>query len=988
MDQKTPAEERPYGARAEDARHRDEGEIETIIPLPGEVAPPAKRDLFTLSPINRRRWHNFRANKRGFWSLWIFLVLFVLSLFAEFLANDKPLIVSYKGEILYPVFVDYPEEKFGGFFAVTDYRSPFIQDEINANGWMLWPPIRYSYRTANLDFPIDALSDALGTTVGFPTAPNWMHLNALCKTPSDDEKIQNYCDPWHWNWLGTDDQGRDVLARLIYGFRLSVLFGFALTVLSSLVGVTAGATQGYFGGRIDLFFQRFIEIWTSIPSLYLLLIISSVLVPGFFVLLGILLLFSWVALVGVVRAEFLRARNVGYVRAARALGVKNLTIMFRHLLPNAMVATLTFMPFILNGSITTLTSLDFLGLGMPPGSPSLGELLAQGKNNLQAPWLGITGFVIISLMLSLLIFVGEAVRDAFDPRKTFANFDGKDRATEPRHETAEPETTHADAKAEAPLLSVRNLHVEFRQGESSVNAVNGVSFDIRKGETLALVGESGSGKSVTALSILKLLPYPPAFHPAGSISFMGTELLSADEKTLRDVRGNRISMIFQEPMSSLNPLHTVERQVGEILAVHRGMSGAAARARVLQLLEQVGIRDPEERLQSYPHQLSGGQRQRVMIAMALANEPDILIADEPTTALDVTVQAQILELLAQLKAETGLSMLFITHDLGIVRNIADRVCVMTEGEIVEQGATEEVFKHPQHAYTKHLLAAEPKGEPPAARPEAPVVVRGDDLKVWFPIQRGLFRRTVGYIKAVDGIDVVVREGQTLGVVGESGSGKTTLGLALLRLTSSQGRIVFLGRDIQGTRFKDTRELRAEMQVVFQDPYDSLSPRMVIRDIVAEGLRVHEPNLPADEREARVVRALGEVGIDPERRFGYPHEFSGGQRQRIAIARATVLEPRFVMLDEPTSALDMSVQAQVVDLLRALQKRHNLSYLFISHDLKVVRALANDVIVMRDGKVVEAGEAHAVFDAPKTDYTRALMAAAFSLQVEHAAAVRD
>ncbi len=679
MDQKTPAEERQRRAG------EGEGEFETIIPLPGEVAPPPKRDLFTLSPISKRRWRNFRANKRGYWSLWIFLALFFVSMFAEFLANDKPLIVSYKGEILYPVFVDYPEEKFGGFFAVTDYRSPFIQNEINANGWALWPPIRYSYRTANLDFPIDAMSKAIGETVGFPTAPNWLHLGALCKTPSADEKVQNYCSPWHWNWLGTDDQGRDVLARLIYGFRLSVLFGFALTLLSSAVGVTAGATQGYFGGRIDLFFQRFIEIWTSIPSLYLLLIISSVLVPGFFVLLGILLLFSWVALVGVVRAEFLRARNVGYVRAARALGVKNLTIMFRHLLPNAMVATLTFVPFVLNGSITTLTSLDFLGLGMPPGSPSLGELLAQGKNNLQAPWLGLTGFIVISLMLSLLIFVGEAVRDAFDPRKTFVSFDNKSRA--PTAEThTEPAATEIETSGEPALLKVRNLHVEFRQGDSMVSAVNGVSFDIRQGETLALVGEFGSGKSVTALSILKLLPYPSAHHSAGSVTFAGKELLWADEKTLREVRGNRISMIFQEPMSSLNPLHTVERQVGEVLAVHRGMSGAAARARVLQLLEQVGIREPEERLNAYPHQLSGGQRQRVMIAMALANEPDILIADEPTTALDVTVQAQILQLLARLKSEQGLSMLFITHDLGIVRNFADRVCVMTDGEIVEQGS--------------------------------------------------------------------------------------------------------------------------------------------------------------------------------------------------------------------------------------------------------------------------------------------------------------
>ena len=542
--------------------------------------------------------------------------------------------------------------------------------------------------------------------------------------------------------------------------------------------------------------------------------------------------------------------------------------------------------------------------------------------------------------------------------------------------------------APAPLLSVRDLSVDFRTSESTVHAVRGVSFDIAEKETLALVGESGSGKSVTALSILKLLPYPPAHHPTGSVRFKGQELINADEAALRKVRGNQISMIFQEPMSSLNPLHTVERQVGEILDVHRGMSGAAARVRVLELLNQVGIREPEKRLNAYPHQLSGGQRQRVMIAMALANEPDLLIADEPTTALDVTVQAQILELLAELKAQTGLSMLFITHDLGIVRRIADRVCVMTQGEIVETGPAEDVFSRPQHPYTKHLLAAEPKGRAPERKADAPVIIRGDDIKVWFPIRRGLFRRTIGHIKAVDGIDVTVREGQTLGVVGESGSGKTTLGLALLRLISSEGRIVFLGRDIQSTKFADTRPFRADMQIVFQDPYGSLSPRMVVGEVVAEGLRVHEPKLGTAEREARVTRALREVGIDPESRFRYPHEFSGGQRQRIAIARAMVLEPRFVMLDEPTSALDMSVQAQVVDLLRELQERHNLSYLFISHDLKVVRALANDVIVMRDGKVVETGTADEIFDAPKDDYTRALMAAAFSMQVAHVAVVRE
>ncbi len=532
--------------------------------------------------------------------------------------------------------------------------------------------------------------------------------------------------------------------------------------------------------------------------------------------------------------------------------------------------------------------------------------------------------------------------------------------------------------ATAPLLSVRNLGVTFRQGDHVTVAVEGASFDIEKGETLALVGESGSGKSVTALSVMRLLPYPTAAHPTGEILFKGKDLLKASDRELRQVRGDDISIVFQEPMTSLNPLHTIERQVGEILKIHRGMSERAARKRVLELLEQVGIRDAESRLGAYPHQLSGGQRQRVMIAMALANEPDLFIADEPTTALDVTVQAQILRLLADLQKQTGMAMLFITHDLGIVRKFANRVCVMTGGRIVEQGATEEIFRAPRHAYTRHLLAAEPKGDPPKADTSAPVVMSADDLKVWFPIRRGFLRKTVGYIKAVDGVDLAVREGQTLGIVGESGSGKTTLGLALMRLISSEGKIVFLGRPIQGRSFDDMRPLRSDMQIVFQDPYGSLSPRMSVGDIVGEGLRVHAPNMTAEERESRVARALVEVGLDPSTRHRYPHEFSGGQRQRIAVARAIVLEPKFIMLDEPTSALDMSVQAQVVDLLRDLQKRRNLAYLFISHDLKVVRALANDIIVMRNGKVVEQGPAAEVFDAPQSDYTKALMAAAFEI----------
>ena len=535
-----------------------------------------------------------------------------------------------------------------------------------------------------------------------------------------------------------------------------------------------------------------------------------------------------------------------------------------------------------------------------------------------------------------------------------------------------------------PLIAVENLSVDFRSGGKVTHAVRDVSFDIGEAETVALVGESGSGKTVTALSILKLLPYPSASHPSGRVLFKGEDLMALPPGALRKIRGNKIAMIFQEPMTSLNPLHTIEQQVGEVLTIHRGMSDKAARARVLDLLEKVGIDDPKGRLQSYPHQLSGGQRQRVMIAMALANEPDLLIADEPTTALDVTIQAQILDLLLKLKAEFNMAMLLITHDLGIVRKMADRVCVMNNGEIVERGVTRDVFARPQHAYTKHLIASEPKGSPPPADATAKTILETKDLRVWFPIRRGFLRRTVGHIKAVDGIDLAVKEGQTLGVVGESGSGKTTLGLAILRLISSEGPIVYLGDQIDRYDSKRMRPLRRHMQIVFQDPYGSLSPRLSIGQIIEEGLGIQSPGLSRDEREARVSRALKEVGLDPAWRDRYPHEFSGGQRQRIAIARALVLEPKFLILDEPTSALDVSVQAQIVDLLRELQRRHKLAYLFISHDLKVVRALANSIIVLRHGKVVEQGPAQTVFAEPKTEYTKALLAAAFELEATRGA----
>ncbi len=534
-----------------------------------------------------------------------------------------------------------------------------------------------------------------------------------------------------------------------------------------------------------------------------------------------------------------------------------------------------------------------------------------------------------------------------------------------------------------PLLSIKDLSVTFQVPGDDVDAVRGVSFDIAAGETLALVGESGSGKSVTALSILQLLPYPVAFHPSGSIIFKDEELIGANGDRLQRVRGGQIAMIFQEPMTSLNPLHSIEKQIGEALILHKGLAAKACRDRVLDLLDLVGVHNAAQRMSAYPHELSGGQRQRVMIAMALANEPDLLIADEPTTALDVTLQAQILELLANLQRKLGMAVLFITHDLAVVEKIADRVCVMNEGKIVETGEIKSLFKKPKHAYTKKLLDAEPKGIKTPKKKGAPVVLEGDGIKVWFPIKKGVMRRTVDHVRAVDGISLKIREGETVGVVGESGSGKTTLGMALLRLQSSEGAIQLFGRDLQGLKNKEIRPLRREMQVVFQDPFGSLSPRMSVGQIIEEGLLVHGIGDGSREREQLVIDVLEEVDLDPDSLNRYPHEFSGGQRQRIAIARAMVLRPRFVVLDEPTSALDRSVQAQIVDLLRQLQTRHKLAYLFISHDLKVVRALSDHVIVMRAGKVVEEGSVQTIFDAPKEPYTRALMAAALDIETTDA-----
>ncbi len=537
--------------------------------------------------------------------------------------------------------------------------------------------------------------------------------------------------------------------------------------------------------------------------------------------------------------------------------------------------------------------------------------------------------------------------------------------------------------ASAPLLKVENLSVAFRGRMVAEN----VNFTIERGETQALVGESGSGKSVTALSILKLLPYPAASHPSGRILFRGEDLMTAPPERLRQVRGGKISMIFQEPMTSLNPVHRIERQLVETLTLHRDLSREAARKEALELLRMVQIRDAEKRLGAFPHELSGGQRQRVMIAMALANKPDLLIADEPTTAVDVTIQAQIMKLLRELQEQSGMAILLISHDLALVRKMAREVAVMQQGRIVEQTTTEELFKAPQHPYTKQLLAAQPR--PKDTNPKiGGELITAKDLKVWFPIKAGIFRRVVDHVKAVDGVSVDLREGETIGIVGESGSGKTSLALGLLRLVQSDGPIVFMGRNIEKLKRGDLRPIRREMQIVFQDPYGSLSPRLSVGEIIAEGLEVHDIAKDEDERDAAVVAALKEVGLDPETRHRYPHEFSGGQRQRISIARALILKPKLIMLDEPTSALDMSVQAQIVDLLRDLQKKHGFTYLFISHDLRVIRAMSDRVIVMRNGKVVETGTAQQIFEAPREDYTKALLDAALRIEVTHLDAIRQ
>jgi microcin C transport system ATP-binding protein len=525
------------------------------------------------------------------------------------------------------------------------------------------------------------------------------------------------------------------------------------------------------------------------------------------------------------------------------------------------------------------------------------------------------------------------------------------------------------------LLQIENLNVNFESGDKTVSAVKNVSLQVNTKEFVALVGESGSGKTVTALSVLRLLDQSASFSKNSKIIFEGKDLLSCSEAEIRSVRGNRVSMIFQEPMSSLNPLHTIEKQIAEVLRLHKPLTETQAREKVLELLHLVAIPNPEQRLKAYPHELSGGQNQRVMIAMALANEPALLIADEPTTALDVTVQAQILDLLRSLQNRLGMAILFITHDLTLVEKMSDRVYVMEKGEVVEDGPTAQVFQNPKHPYSQKLLSSQAKGKPKTVPNGAPLV-KVDDLKVWFPIKTGLIKKVTGHIKAVDGIDLELKSGETLGIVGESGSGKSTLGMAILRLISSEGLITYGGNSISNFSWNEMRPFRKEMQIVFQNPFGSLNPRLTVEQIISEGLEVHAPKLSKQERRAKVEKALIDVQMDPSLSLErYPHEFSGGQRQRIAIARALILEPKLIVLDEPTSALDLSVQAQVIQLLLDLQEKRGLSYLFISHDLKVVRALSHRILVMQNGKIVEIGDTETVFHSPKEPYTQGLLKAA-------------
>lgn len=841
-----------------------------------------------------RRLKAFRNHKRGYVSLIIFLSIVILTLFAELIANDKPLYVRYNGGNYFPIFKTYNDTEFGGDFETpADYKDQLIQRNIKANGKMIFPLIPYG--PATIDYAAEKPA---------PAGPNKNH------------------------WLGTDDLGRDVLARIIYGIRLSIVFGITLTLVSSVIGIFFGALQGYRGGKTDLFLQRFLEIWGGLPQLFILIMVASLFTPSFFTLLFVLLLFSWTALIPLVRAEFLKVRKYTFVKAAKVLGVSNIAIMFRHILPNAMVAVFSYLPFILTGAITALATLDFLGFGLSMNTASLGELVRQGKENIHAPHLGLAAFFTLATILVLLIFIGEGIRAAFAP----GIVDKSALKTSP-----EPTT---EAKE---LLSAKNLRIRFNK---TFNAVDGISFILPKGKVLALIGESGSGKSVTALSIMGLVKA----EVSGSIQFGGKNILAMAEKGLNKIRGRKIAMIFQDPLDSFDPLKKIGHQLVEAVLIHQKMTKKKAIEKAKDMLEKVELGYLLDKFNAYPHQFSGGERQRMMIAMALINQPDILIADEPTTALDALTQDQILKLLKSLQKELNLSILFITHDLSLADSIADDIAVMKSGRIVEMGRKDDVLENPRHPYTQKLLKAASVRPRKHGYEKVKALLEVEGLNVRY-----------GSNHAVKDVTFKVCEGETVGIMGESGSGKSSLASAVLHLESMEGKSLYKGKNEQ-----------REVQAVFQDPYASLDPRMTVEEIIGEGLKIYEKQLSKKERSEKIRKALAQVGLSGDILNRYPDEFSGGQRQRIAIARSLVVKPKLLVLDEPTSALDVSVQAEVLKLLLRIQEEENLAYIFITHDRRVMRQMADRILVMQKGKVVEEGRTETVFRNPKDAYTKLLI----------------
>jgi peptide/nickel transport system permease protein len=855
-----------------------------------------KRRLSTLSGALAAA----RATRRGRFALVTLGALLLLSLGADLIANDRPLLISIGGRWHWTLFERLLETDLGGTLPiVADFTDPYVAALVDRSGWALWPPIRFGADTVNY-----------ALTVPVPAPPSSA------------------------NWLGTDDQGRDVLARLLHGFRISLLFGIALTALSSIVGIAIGAVQGFYGGWIDLIGQRLIEIWGGIPILLVIVIVSSVLVQGFLTILFVMLLLSWMMMVGVVRAEALKTRKADYVRAAFAMGVPHRTILWRHVLPNSLTAVIALMPLTLASSIAMLTGLDFLGFGMPAGSASLGELLAQGKNNLETPRLAIIAFVVPAALLVLIGMVADSLRDSLDirlpaPRRHPDAADPVDR----RPPLLDP--------ADAPLLAIRDLAVVYESPRQRVEAVRGVDLTIGRGEILALVGTSGSGKSTLASAILDLAG--PMATITGRLEFAGNRLHRGRCGGKR-LAGDRIGMIFQEPTAALNPLQTVENVVGESLRLHHGAGRTEARERTVDLLRQVGFADGARRLAALPHELSGGERQRVMIAAALVNDPDLLVADEPTASLDADIRDQIVELLIRLTRERGLAILLITHDAQIARRIAHRIAVMEDGRIVESAPTPALLERPAHAATRRLFEATARPAAPRPAPAGPPIVQVTDLHIRYTTRRA-WKDSRAERDAVDGVSFSIHRGRTLGIVGPSGSGKSSIAHALCGLTApAAGIIAWEGRDTATMSRGERHELRRRIQIVFQDPQGALSPRLTVGRIVAEGLRTHRPAGRA-AHDAAVEQALLDVGLDAGHAGRYPHELSGGQRQRVALARAIVVRPDLLILDEPTSALDRHLRIELLNVLQRLQADTGIAYLLISHDPEVVAALSDEVLTM-------------------------------------------